>query len=219
MKVLVVVAHPDDAELAMGMRIRRYAIDGVDVHVHCLTRGSADPVLADRRVGECRAAGAVLGVAEYTFSEVPDARFVESRGLLNQTLFDLFRVRRPDIVYTHFPRDQHLDHSVTAEEVTVVALREAANLTYFRSPYSVDFEPTLFSLGTEDLLAAKLAALACFGSQAQIDMDVYGQLARVAHRQHIHHRVIERFDPAAVCAEAFVIARRIEFGRPQVPPW
>ena len=208
--VLVVVAHPDDAEISMGMRIRWHALRGDRVQVHCLTTGrpgaDGEPVRRD----ECLRAGALLG-AEYSFSSIPDTRFVEHRGAINGELFNLFERIRPDLVYTHYPQDQHLDHRITGDEVAVVAMREARDLLYFRSPYSQGFEPTLVFMGTARLLNTKMKALACFGSQSQLDMDIYRQLADVSYRQHVHHRVVERFSTDMHCAELFIIARRIEF--------
>lgn len=212
MNVLIVVAHPDDAEIAMGMRIRWYTRNGARVRVHCLTDGAAaaDMVDGDVRRKECLAAAALLGVEDYTFSAIPDSRFTDHRGAINGELSRLFRQDRPDIVYTHFPSDQHLDHVTTAQEVTSVALRETGNLTYFRSPYSAGFDPNEIFMGTSELLQVKETALACFASQRQLNMTAFTTLAEVAHRQHVHHRVVERFPPHATTAELFSIARRVE---------
>jgi len=193
------------------MRMRWYVLNGARVRVHCLTTGASGPNGTAPRREESLAAGAILGVHKYTFSDVPDTRFVEHRGQINAELFRVFREVRPDIVYTHFPDDQHLDHRITGQEVRTVALREANNLTYFRSPYSEGFEPTKVFVGTEDLLKAKKAALQCFASQRQLDMDVFRKLAEVAYRQHVHHRVVERFPPGMAYAELFRTAREIDF--------
>ncbi|MEU7179485.1 MULTISPECIES: PIG-L deacetylase family protein [Streptomyces] len=208
--VLIVVAHPDDAEIAMGMRMLAYAQSGARVRVHCLTTGSPGPNGEDVRRQECLAAGERLGVVDYSFSTIPDSRFTDHRGDINGELFSVFRRDRPDIVYTHFPNDQHLDHIATAQEVTAVALREAADLSYFRSPYSVGLEPNEIFMGTRELLKAKEAALGCFASQQQLDVASFAQLAEVAHRQHVHHRVVEHFPSHAAAAELFTIARRIK---------
>lgn len=210
MNVLIVVAHPDDAEIAMGMRMHWYAQNGARVRVHCLTDGATDMAGGDVRRKECLAAAALLGVNDYTFSDIPDSRFTDHRGTINRELFRLFRQGRPDIVYTHYPNDQHLDHVTTAHEVRAVALREAGDLTYFRSPYSAGFDPNEIFMGTSELLKIKEAALRCFASQRQLDMTTFSTLAEVTHRQHIHHRVVERFPPYATAAELFTIARRIE---------
>jgi LmbE family N-acetylglucosaminyl deacetylase len=212
--VLIVVAHPDDAEIAMGMRIHHHALNGDHVRVHCLSPGALTPEGAEQRRSECLAAGALLGVADYSFSQIPDNEFVERRVEINRELFRVFAERRPDAVYTHFPDDQHLDHRITADEVTTVALREADALHYFRSPYSRGFEPNLYFVGTPAHLAAKQAALDCFTSQQQLDMTVFSSLTALAYRQHVHHRVIERFPGGAHGAEMFRTARQIIHASP-----
>jgi ABC-type transporter Mla MlaB component len=67
-------------------------------------------------------------------------------------------------------------------------------------------------MGTRELLEAKETALDCFAFQQQLDMASFAQLAEVAHRhrQHVHHRVVERFPSHVAVAELFTIARRIE---------
>ncbi|TDD61943.1 PIG-L family deacetylase [Actinomadura darangshiensis] len=207
--ILIVVSHPDDAEIAMGMRMLAHARSGARVHVHCLTTGH--PSNAPDRLNERRAAGKLLGVSNYTFSAIPDTRSTDHRGAINAALINLFSDTRPDIIFTHYPADQHLDHATTGTEATAVTLRGVANLRYFRSPYSIGFEPTLFFMGNADLLRIKAKALDCFSSQQQLDMNLYQRLAEVTYRQHLHHRVVEQFPPEADCAELFLIARQIEF--------
>ncbi|MFB8290258.1 PIG-L family deacetylase [Kitasatospora purpeofusca] len=207
--VLAVVAHPDDAELAMGMRLLDHVQAGDRVRVHCLSAGRPEKDDGEVRRAECLAAAKILGIGGYTFSAIPDTRFTDHRGAINAALFDTFAIERPDIVYTHFPDDQHLDHAVTGDEVTTVAMREASDLVYFRSPYSRNFEPNLLFVGTPELLAAKRAALACFASQQQLDMPVFTGLTELAYRQHVHHRVVERFPDGAHGAEMFRAVRQI----------
>jgi LmbE family N-acetylglucosaminyl deacetylase len=210
LRVLAVVAHPDDAELAMGMRIRWHVEQEAVVRVHCLSRGEAAGGQPEQRVQEALSAGAILGVDEYTFSQIPDARFVDAREPIIQELFQVLRQFSPDLVYTHFPQDQHLDHVMTGEAVTVVAMREAASLYYFRSLYSVGFEPNVFFIGGPALLEMKMRALRCFSSQSQIGMDFVADLAAVAHRQFIHHRIIERLSVGTAFSESFRVARQID---------
>ncbi|MFJ4679067.1 PIG-L deacetylase family protein [Kitasatospora sp. NPDC088783] len=207
--VFAVVAHPDDAELAMGMRLLEHALAGDRVRVHCLSAGRPGKDDGQVRRAECLAAAKILHISRYTFSPIPDTRFTDHRGAINAALFDAFAEERPDIVYTHYPDDQHLDHAVTGEEATAVALREAADLVYCRSPYSRNFEPNMFFVGTPEHLAAKQEALACFASQQQLDMDTFTGLNTLAYRQHVHHRVVERFPDGAHGAEMFRTARQI----------
>jgi LmbE family N-acetylglucosaminyl deacetylase len=69
--VLAVFGHPDDAEIAAGGTLAKWAAAGREVHLLVLTngdRGSADPTadraaLAETRLKETAAAGSVLGLA------------------------------------------------------------------------------------------------------------------------------------------------------------
>ncbi|MFD4574223.1 PIG-L deacetylase family protein [Streptomyces sp. NPDC058417] len=207
--VLVVVAHPYDTELAMGMRIRDHVLARDRIRVHCLSAGRTDKDDGAARRDERLAAAKILGIDGYTFSAVPDTRFTDHCGAINAGLLDAFASERPDVVYTHYPDDQHLDHAITGEEATTVAMREAADLIHFRSSNSRNFEPNLYFVGHPGLLEAKQAALACFASQQQLDMKVLSGLTELAYRQHVHHRVVERFPDQAHGAEMFCTARQI----------
>ena len=79
------------------------------------------------RRAECLAAAKILQESADTRSPPsPTTRFTDHHGAINAALFgETFAVERPDIVYTHFPNDQHLDHAVTGDEVTTVAMRES----------------------------------------------------------------------------------------------
>ena len=86
-RIMVVVAHPDDAEFMIGGSVARWVREGREVvYVLCTDgdKGSADPDLAPERLarirqGEQRAACSVMGVREVVFLGYPD-------GLLENTL-------------------------------------------------------------------------------------------------------------------------------------
>lgn len=124
------------------------------------------------------------------------------------------RIRYHDDPRTGFRRDVDPAANTTpcdpaAREATTVAMHEAADLIHFRSPYSRNFEPNLYFVGTPGLLEAKQEALACFASQHQLDMKVFSGLTELAYRQHVHHRVVERFPAHAHGAEMFRTARQV----------
>lgn len=77
----------------MGMRMRWYASNGARVRVLCLTTGAPRPDGRAVRREECLNVGALLGVDHYTFSSIPDTRFVEHRGRINADLCSVFQVR------------------------------------------------------------------------------------------------------------------------------
>src|SRR5215467_3773567 len=121
LRLLILGAHPDDADYAAGGTAALYRAAGHTVKMVSLTNGDAGhhiepgPALAERRRAEAAAAGAVIG-AEYILLDNHD-------GLLLPTLENrlaiirLIRSFRPDLVLTHRPNDYHPDHRYTSQLV------------------------------------------------------------------------------------------------------
>ena len=113
--VLVVAAHPDDAEICVGGTMLRLLRAGkrvgiVDVTPGELgTRGTVD----DRR-RETAAANALMKLTVRHNLEIPDGRVtvtVEAR----ERLAAIFREHAPDVVLAQHTDDLHPDHSATGE--------------------------------------------------------------------------------------------------------
>lgn len=190
-KILIVVAHPDDAELSMGMKIYDHVLNNDDVYIHCLSRGSSDEETCKIREKETIEAGNILGVGSYVFEDIPDTEFVENRIAINKLLFGIIQDLKPDTVYTHYPEDQHLDHRITSEEVLIVAEREVPNIIFFQSPYSKNFKPNMFFLAGDEKMNKKHEAISCFTSQGQFNADIFKSFNSLLFLQHLHHRVIK----------------------------
>jgi LmbE family N-acetylglucosaminyl deacetylase len=121
LRLLIIGAHPDDADYAAGGTAALYRAAGHTVKMVSLTNGDAGhhvtpgPELARRRRAEAAAAGAVIG-ATYDTLDNHD-------GLLLPTLENrlqvirLIRTFRPDLVLTHRPNDYHPDHRYTSQLV------------------------------------------------------------------------------------------------------
>jgi LmbE family N-acetylglucosaminyl deacetylase len=121
LRLLILGAHPDDADYAAGGTAAQYRVSGHTVKMVSLTNGDAGhhlmpgPELARRRRAEAAAAGAVIG-ATYDTLDNHD-------GLLLPTLENrlqvirLIRTFRPDLILTHRPNDYHPDHRYTSQLV------------------------------------------------------------------------------------------------------
>jgi LmbE family N-acetylglucosaminyl deacetylase len=122
LRVLVVLAHPDDPEFFCGGTIARWAYEGRQVFYCLLTRGDkgADEVgtdpqaMAQLREKEQRAAAAVLGVCEVRFLAYPDGYLTPDLAV-RKDVVRVIRQVRPDILLTcdptnYFPSDRYINH-------------------------------------------------------------------------------------------------------------
>jgi LmbE family N-acetylglucosaminyl deacetylase len=117
-RVLAVGAHPDDAELACGGTLAKWAAAGAEVTILVCTDGSKgtwdadeDPAaLARRREEEQRAAARALGSSVRTVAlgraDGELAAGLEERALLCRWI----RLLRPDVVLGHDPWRRHRLH-------------------------------------------------------------------------------------------------------------
>lgn len=121
LRLLILGAHPDDADYFGGGTATLYRQLGHDVRMVSLTDGGAGHHemaglgLVRRRRQEAAASGAVIG-AEYLVLDQPDG------GLLptlenRRAIIRMLREYRPDLVLTHRPNDYHPDHRYTSQLV------------------------------------------------------------------------------------------------------
>lgn len=119
-RILVIMAHPDDAEFICGGTMARLAAEGRDIFYLLVTRGnrgSHDPEMTMERLGkireeEQRRAAEVLGVREVTFLGYNDGE-VEANLELRRELVHGIRRVQPDVLFTFDPwrpYEIHPDH-------------------------------------------------------------------------------------------------------------
>lgn len=122
MKVLAIVAHPDDAEIFCGGTLAKHADRGDEVTIVYMTHGqlggfdTTEEKLAKTREQEAKEAAEILG-AETTFLGFKDGRIEYSLEKRLQ-LVDTIREYSPDLLLTHYRDDMHPDHRATSRLVT-----------------------------------------------------------------------------------------------------
>jgi LmbE family N-acetylglucosaminyl deacetylase len=121
LRLLIIGAHPDDADYAAGGTAALYRAAGHVVYMVSLTNGDAGhheqagPALAARRRAEAAASGAIIGANYETFDN-HDGQLLPTLENRCQ-LIRLIRSFRPDLVLTHRPNDYHPDHRYTSQLV------------------------------------------------------------------------------------------------------
>lgn len=121
LRLLILGAHPDDAEFHAGGLATIYRASGHVVKMLSVTNGEAghfattgEPLTEIRRA-EARAAAAMIG-AEAEVWNFPDGRLQPSIEVREAIIREVRRFR-PDLVLTHRPHDYHPDHRAVAQAV------------------------------------------------------------------------------------------------------
>ncbi len=115
--LLVVSAHPDDAEISAAGTIIKYVKEGKTVALIDLTQGELGTRgSAELRMAEAENASRIMGSHFRENLEMADCFFTDTPE--NKTLIiDAIRKYRPEIVFTNALRDRHPDHARAAKLV------------------------------------------------------------------------------------------------------
>ena len=192
-RILVVAAHPDDAEFGCGATVAKWVQEGSTAFYLICTngdKGSDEPgispeELAVIREREQRAAADVIGVTEVTFLPRRDGELIysiEFRGDLVRWI----RKWKPDAIFTHDPTViissqggiNHADHRATGQ-VTLDAvypfirspLQYPEQIAEGLEPHAVydvylwGANPTDYWVDVSDSIQCKIDALKCHASQ------------------------------------------------------
>lgn len=147
--MLVVAAHPDDAEIGLGGTIARLAEAGLKVGIVDLTDGEPTPHGdPEARREEARRAAEILGVEKRIILGFPN-RYLRDTAEARMALAEVFRTHRPKLVFGLLPQDQHPDH-LAAAEITRNA-RFYAKLTKTEMEGDPHYPPLFFQYATSHL--------------------------------------------------------------------
>jgi LmbE family N-acetylglucosaminyl deacetylase len=113
LKVVVAGGHPGDPEYGCGGTVARYTALGHEVVLLYLNEGAPPGrPLGPDRVAEAKAACAILGARPRFAGQVDGRSVVDSAHA--DAFLALLEAERPDVLFTHWPIDNHADHRATA---------------------------------------------------------------------------------------------------------
>ena len=178
--VLVFAAHPDDAELAMGGTIARFANEGFSVGIVDLTRGEMGTRgSAETRQKEALEAAKILKTSIRENLLIPDGDIEITNGNIRKVVM-LMRKYKPKIVFAPYFTDRHPDHinasklikramfvsglekiKTTESEIAQRAYRPA-KLFYYMQTYT--FEPS-FIVDISNFFETKMKAVWAYSTQ------------------------------------------------------
>jgi LmbE family N-acetylglucosaminyl deacetylase len=123
MKVLVVAAHPDEAEMYAGGTVRLLANRGAAVKFMSLTNGDAghyqmEPVpLKRRRAHEAYTAARLLGVLDYEILDIHDGELMPDLALRKTVISAICRWQADLVITFHDNCPGHLDNRAAGRVV------------------------------------------------------------------------------------------------------
>lgn len=139
-RLLVIMSHPDDAEILVGGILFHLKNIGWELGIVTMTQGdcgstthSKEEIMRIRR-GEAEAAAGYLG-AWYAWAGMMDAEIFANRENLRK-IVEVMRRFDPDVVITHSPADYMVDHEETSRLARSASFIQAAPLyvTHDASP-------------------------------------------------------------------------------------
>ena len=224
--VLLVFAHPDDEVLACGATVAKLSEQGYRIFTLILGEGvtarqeQRNPELVAQELVSLRGAALKANERIGVKSEcvhlcgLPDNRF-DTVPLLDvvREIERMIKEVEPTIIFTHWQNDLNIDHQITYRAV-LTATRPQPNhcvreiyacevLSATEWIYPQDFQPSVYSILSEENLCSKIDALRCYSSEI---------------RHYPHPRSVEGVEYLArlrglqvgYCyAEAFQLVRRI----------
>lgn len=158
LKLMCVLAHPDDESLGMGGVLAKYAAEGVETSVVTATRGEygwfgaaednpGPDALGKIREGELREAAKVLGVQELVLLDYIDGQLdqADPAEAIHKIATQMRRLK-PDVVLTFDPWGAygHPDH-IAICQFTTAAVTQAASTTH-RDDYAPHLVSKLYYL-------------------------------------------------------------------------
>lgn len=169
-RALVLAPHTDDGEFGAGGTIASMVRQGIDVHYvafsacqDSIPEGWPKDVL----LKEVREATAIMGIPEANLRVLDFVvrRFDSHRQDILQSMVDLNRELRPDLVLMPSREDLHQDHLTVAQE-GLRAFKRTSILAYEIPWNTIQFPAEGFVSLSEDDVRTKLEAVTAYQSQA-----------------------------------------------------
>jgi bacillithiol biosynthesis deacetylase BshB1 len=179
MKILVLAAHPDDAEISIGGSMLSHTLKGDEVYLLNFTNGEPTPAgSVETRLKEAEKADEILKIKKRIVMDLPN-RYLQDTIENREKVAEHIRDIRPDLLLVQTSLDQHPDH--IAASALGTAARFYAKLTktnmrgepffppkilyYYTSHFKIIPDPSFVLPVTEEIFKEKVKAVQAYESQ------------------------------------------------------
>lgn len=233
-KILVITAHPDDAELMFGGTIAKYTRNGHEVEVLIVTSGENWNKVGNTnleevskiRQKEAKNAAKVLDVKNIHFLNLKDGKL--NRYELMPILVEEIRKSNPNFILTHSQKEGHYDHKEISYSVKRVCNIDGEPapiinpyldskykpVTSFKGLYTsnpiksgINSSTVSLSLEKEDV-ERKIEAILCHKSQFQ---DREGMVDKIMTEAHFLGNLSSKEYSELLSSIASISSRKVDF--------
>lgn len=131
-KVIVLSAHPDDADITMGGTISMMSDQDIEVYVVNFTSSEVNQDNISKRIDAAEKAAKLLG---YKIIWIKDGKYKQVEEIPSSTLVSivdsLITEYAPEAIFTHWEGDSHNDHVLLARAVRASSRRWNADFYSF----------------------------------------------------------------------------------------
>jgi LmbE family N-acetylglucosaminyl deacetylase len=121
--ILVVAAHPDDETIGMGGSIKKFVDNGNILYLCMVTKPRPGQKNQTCRDEELEKAAEYLGIKKIFNLGFPRMELDSiTQRKINNEIFKIMKIVKPDTVFTHYWRDINIDHEIVSR-ATIVAAR------------------------------------------------------------------------------------------------
>jgi len=159
LRLMCVLAHPDDESLGTGGTLARYAAEGVETYLVTATRGErgrfgdggerpADEIVGRTREAELHAAAKELGLRDVAILGYPDGGLdAVDPAVAQEAIAEHLRRIRPHVVITFGPEGAygHPDHVAISQLTTAAACRASAGGVAVSKLYYIAWSATTWA--------------------------------------------------------------------------
>jgi len=179
MKILIVVAHPDDEVLGCFGTVSKLIKNGSEAYTLILGEGKTSRGEGKKELeilnDEIKKANETIGIKKVFTESFPDNMF-DSIPLLDivKKVSEIKEEIKPDIIFTHYEKDLNIDHQITYKAV-ITATRPMKNesvkeiysfeiLSSTEWNYPTSFSPDTF-FDISNTIEIKKEAMRCYASE------------------------------------------------------
>jgi len=179
MKILIVVAHPDDEVLGCFGTVSKLIKNGSEAYTLILGEGKTSRGEGKKELeilnDEIKKANETIGIKKVFTENFPDNMF-DSIPLLDivKKVSEIKEEIKPDIIFTHYEKDLNIDHQITYKAV-ITATRPMENesvkeiysfeiLSSTEWNYPTSFSPDTF-FDISNTIEIKKEAMRCYASE------------------------------------------------------